>query len=277
MGATVGLRSAWRVVWLAGPPEPARWRRSWDWCWVRPRELELPGLRCHSRLVSTIEIPGACRSRWPRRCSCTAFPGRLSVQSAGWLSASGWGAAPGGTWPPGWPSGCRRRGVPVRDHRRAGTAGSQDRRAHRRDWGVRLLAQFLAVIPLAAGVAALVPDPNRPEILAPTATLENANPSFVGSRLQAEPGPRVSGVGTICNPKSIALVGVGADHLATRLGPEPPPGHPIDAVLDEFDAAVGEQDVASSGVVAGGANAEARVRPGGSPTWKFSRQPPIGY
>ena len=96
MGATVGL-----TFGLSGGlarrvrPEPARLRRSWDWCWARLREQELPRLQCHSRLVFTIEIPEACRSRWPRRCSCTAFRGRLSAQSAGWLSASGWGDASG--------------------------------------------------------------------------------------------------------------------------------------------------------------------------------------
>src|SRR5205823_11012716 len=52
------------------------------------------------------------------------------------------------------------------------------------------------------------------------------------------------------------------DDLAIRLGPEAPPGRPVDAVLDEANAAVAEQDVASAGVVACGADAEARVRPG---------------
>ena len=76
-----------------------------------------PGLRCHSRLVSTIEIPEACPSRWPRRCSCTAFPGRPSAQLAAWLSASDWASrARIARGLSGRSSGCRRRCVLVRDH-----------------------------------------------------------------------------------------------------------------------------------------------------------------
>ena len=62
-------------------------------------------------------------------------------------------------------------------------------------WGIRLLAQFLAVIPPAAGVAALVPDRSRPAILSRHCdTFRMSDLRQSGSRLEKSLDPTISGI-----------------------------------------------------------------------------------
>src|SRR5262249_49670897 len=46
-------------------------------------------------------------------------------------------------------------------------------------------------------------------------------------------------------------IAVGRDDLAAGLGPQLPPGHHVDGILDEANASVGHHDVAAARVVAG--------------------------
>ena len=120
--------------------------------------------RTPARVPVHFGIPVTCPSRWLHPWSCTACPGWLSALSAGWPSGADW-------WRSRlvlayWRSyGGGRRGILLRDLAPAGAARQQDREPIAATWGVRLLAQVLAVVPAAAGVAFLVshaPDPRRP-------------------------------------------------------------------------------------------------------------------
>ncbi len=128
----------------------------WAWFWA-PRSRQEPlWQRSHSPPDSTNATPGTRQSRWPPRCSSTAFRGRPWAPSPGWLSESA--KAMDARLSRGLLAGVMGGLAGAFLYEIIGELalpGSKLIEPVAATWQARLLAQALAVMSVAVGLAAL--------------------------------------------------------------------------------------------------------------------------